>query len=90
MKPNPDMELAFLGSGDAQIELIAGRQHSASTCGDSLSIGFVVPGTLEDLMPVLKSRGVSRRGEPVQPNPHIRFMYVSDPDGFAVQLIQRL
>jgi len=89
-KPNPDLEIAFLGSGDSQVELMAHAGTTESTCGESLSIGFVVPDTLEAVMPVLAERGITVKADPVQPNPHIRFMFVYDPDGFVVQLIQRL
>jgi len=83
----PDTELAFLGDGDTQVELIyhAGKQEV--TFGKDISIGFEVP-SLDELMTVLKEKGVAVKAGPIKPNPFMQFIFVEDPNGVKIQFLQ--
>jgi lactoylglutathione lyase len=41
-------------------------------------------------MDYLKQQGVPVHSGPFQPNPHVRFFYVLDPNGLKIQLAETL
>ena len=89
MKPNPEMELAFLGSGDTQVELICNVQNQDINYGKDISMGFVVEST--DLFTAfLNEKGIELHSGPFQPNPFIKFIYILDPDGLKIQLVENI
>jgi len=87
MKPSPEMELAFLGSGETQVELICDSKIINPQFGGNISIGFEA-GSLDKFTELLKSQNIPVHSGPIQPNPHIRFLYVLDPNGLKVQFIE--
>lgn len=89
MSPNPDMEIVFLGSGETQVELIRNRKASAVAVGSDISLGFIVD-SLEKTVAMLKDRGIALHSGPFQPNPHIKFLYVLDPNGLKIQFVENI
>lgn len=89
MKPNPDMEIVFLGSGETQVELIYEAKNKTVSFGRHISIGFVVE-SLDAFTDLLSVAGVKVFAGPFQPNPSVKFIYVLDPDGLRVQFVQNL
>ena len=79
----PDGEIAFLGEGETLIELIKSA-NPAPKVGPGISLGFAVD-SLEETLSFLKRWGVAIESGPFQPNDHIRFFYVLDPNGVRVQ-----
>ncbi len=72
--------------GQPKIELIQGSDPALKPeCG--VSVGFEVA-SLDDAIVHLKSQGIPVARGPIMPNPHLRFFYVLDPDGFEVQLAE--
>lgn len=86
-KPVPEMELAFLGKGETQIELICDSRIKETDPGKDISVGFDA-GSLDEIMKKLKESGIPVTAGPFQPNPAIKFFYVADPDGLKVQFIE--
>ncbi|SET97643.1 VOC family protein [Lacrimispora sphenoides] len=84
----PGTEIAFLGDGETQIELICGGDREIQV-GDDISWGFEVK-SLDQTLSLAKEKGVILLGEPVQPNPHVRFAFIKDPNGMRVQLVETL
>jgi len=89
MQPNPDMEIAFLGEGETQVELIWNRATTAVSFGTDISIGFVVE-SLDRFRKLLDEKNIPVHSGPFQPNPSVRFMYIQDPDGLKVQLVENI
>jgi len=89
MKPNPDMELVFLGAGDTQVELIYNAKNQDISFGKDISLGFEVQ-SLEQVTEVLKKENIPIHSGPFQPNPTVRFLYVLDPNGVKIQFIENL
>lgn len=85
----PDTELAFLGSGETQVELVCTKNRPDGLVGGGVSIGFEVE-NLPEKLASLKSAGIPVAGDIIQPNPHVRFLFASDPDGFQVQFLEHL
>lgn len=89
MKPNPDMEIVFLGSGETQVELICNVKNEAVNFGKDISLGFVVE-SMERLTEDLKTKGIPLHSGPFQPNPSVRFVYILDPDALKIQFVENL
>ncbi|MFP4014264.1 MAG: VOC family protein [Chitinispirillaceae bacterium] len=79
-------ELAFLGEGETQLELIC-DPGAKIEIGKDISLGFETE-SLDETMKFLDDKGVPVHSGPVQPNPRIRFLYVLDPDGLRVQFVE--
>jgi len=89
MKPAPDREIVFLGSGATKVELIAGPDTGPVTCEGSLSIGFIVP-SVDEFIETLRAQQIPVHAGPIQPTPQIKFFYVLDPDGLQVQFVEQI
>lgn len=90
----PDSEIAFLGDGETKIELIYNKNVKPEVIGANISLGFETA-DLEETMKVLRSKQISVLAHPVfgeiiSPNPHIKFCYVSDPNGIKIQFGQHI
>lgn len=82
-------QIVMLGEqDDAKIELIFEKGVSIDNPGNGVSIGVSVS-NLDDLIVTLKSKDIPVKG-PIMPNPHIRFFFVKDPDGYTIQLLEEL
>ena len=79
--------LAFLSDkdGDTQIELIQDENEKIYS-GSGISIGFEVE-NVEEYMEKMNSMGYQTT-DIISPNPKTKFLYVNDPDGLKIQLIQ--
>ena len=88
LKPNPKMQIAFLGSGETKVELISDPKPEALDFGKDISIGFEVA-SLDAMMETMKVKGIKIESGPFQPNPKgVRFAFVRDPDGMRVQFVE--
>ncbi|MDD3350794.1 MAG: VOC family protein [Eubacteriales bacterium] len=85
----PGVEIAFLGEGETQIELICNEAIKADNVGQSISWGFEVD-TLDEMTTVLKEKGIEIHSGPYQPNPHVKFFYVLDPNGLKIQFVENV
>ena len=89
MKPNPNMEIVFLGNGETKVELIFDTKDDRRNYGNDISIGFEVQ-SIDKLIEVLKIKNIAVLSGPHQPNPMIKFIYVLDPDGLKVQFVENI
>jgi len=78
-------EIAFLGKGDTQLELIF-RPGADIQSSSSMTLGFASDVPIEEVMDLVKEKGITIKSGPFQPNDHIRFFYISDPDTYNVQI----
>ena len=83
-----DTQIAFLGSGETQIELIYREGDRDITVGPHISWGFAVD-SLDDFAAFLHQKGFAVHSGPFQPNPGTRFLYVLDPDGLKIQFVEQ-
>lgn len=82
-------QIVFLETGGAELELIAGPEGEGTVPGTNLSLGFDVD-SLEQILAELERAGVSLYSGPINPNPHVRFALVKDPDGVLLQLTEHI
>ncbi len=85
----PGTEIAFLGDGETKVELICYQNQPAAAVGNAVSLGFRVDSLVEKLSQV-RDAGIPVVSDIIQPNPHVRFFYVTDPDGFRIQFSENL
>jgi lactoylglutathione lyase len=89
LAPNPDLEIVFLGSGETQVELIRDSKTNAPEFGKDISLGFVVD-SVERFGAMLTEKNIPIHAGPFQPNPSIKFIYVLDPNGVRIQLVENI
>jgi lactoylglutathione lyase len=82
-------EIAFLGSGDTEIELLCNAENKELAAGQNISLGFEVK-SVEDMMAFVKEQGIALHSGPFMPNSHIRFFYVLDPNGVKIQFVENI
>ncbi|QIB69602.1 VOC family protein [Aminipila butyrica] len=83
-----DHQIVMLGKADEpKLELIWEKEKQLQGLGRGVSIGFEMD-ELDQLVQSLKGQGHSVEG-PIAPNPHIRFFFVEDPDGYRIQLVEQ-
>ena len=46
--------------------------------------------SLDDFSAKLQSRGIRIQKGPIQPSPLIRFLFIKDPDGMNLQIVEQL
>jgi len=87
MKPSPEQEIAFLGIGETQVELIWNEKKGPIQAGQDISMGFEAA-SLDSLMELFKEKRIPLHAGPFQPNPGIKFLYILDPDGHKLQFVE--
>lgn len=83
----PGMEIAFLGEGYTKIELICENQNKDIEIGGDISWGFEVD-SIDKMISLLKEKGIKIESGPIQPNPHVKFLFIKDPDNMNIQLVE--
>ena len=83
------VELAFLGEGETKVELICNQAIEKVSIGEDISLGFQV-NNLDETMKMFQEKGIALHSGPFQPNPHLKFFYIVDPNGLKIQFIEVL
>ncbi len=82
------LDICFLGGGETKVELIC-RPTQSAPCGVGVALGFEVK-SVDATLKFVKDNGLSVDSGPFQPNPHIKFFFVKDPDGYTVQFVENI
>ncbi len=85
----PGVELAFLGEGETEVELIFDPNHPATDEINGISLGFTVK-SVEEMMVFVESKNILIESGPFQPNQHVKFFYVKDPNGLKIQFVENM
>lgn len=86
LQDQTEPKLAMLGEeSQPKIELLEDPENRQTTSG--ISVGIAVK-SLAETMEYLENKKVAVIRGPISPNPHIRFVFVADPDGYEVQLVE--
>ncbi|PKM49314.1 MAG: glyoxalase [Firmicutes bacterium HGW-Firmicutes-7] len=83
------MELAFLGFGETEVELICEKDGKQVEIEKNISMGFEII-SVDEKIKELEASGLAIYSGPMQPNPMIRFFYVLDPNGLKIQFVERV
>ena len=87
--PAPEMEIAFLGDGETQVELIYSEENMDINLSEDMSLGFNVD-SVDEKMELIKEKGLKIHSGPFQPNPSTRFFFVLDPNGLKIQFVENI
>ena len=85
----PGVEIAFLGDGETKVELICNQDSKEVSFGQDISLGFEV-NSVEEMMTIVKEKGIDIHSGPFQPNPHTKFFYILDPNGLKIQFVENI
>lgn len=85
----PGVEIAFLGDGETKIELVCNEELKEVSFGQNISLGFEVK-SLDEMITLLKEKGIDIKSGPFSPNPHIKFIYILDPNGLKIQIVESM
>jgi lactoylglutathione lyase len=87
--PRPGMELVFLDDENGnEIELIKPLGEILQSDKENISIGFKVD-SMDEAIKLAKSKDIDIvEGPFIMPN--IKFFFVRDPDGFRIQIIEKI
>lgn len=85
----PTGDIVFLGSGETKVELICDGSNRDIVVGEDISWGFEID-SIDRLLTLIDERSIQIVGGPVQPNPHVKFLFIKDPNGLTVQLVENI
>ncbi len=85
----PGGVIVFLGEGETEIELIYHEGRVDSNMGEDITLGFEVD-SVEEMITSLKEKGIAIHSGPFQPNPHVKFFYMLDPNGLKIQFVANM
>ena len=86
-KTDSETEIVFMGQGETQIELIETKGLEPKHSQD-VSLGFEVD-SLKTQIDFIKEKVLTIHSGPFQPNPHISYFFVLDPDGVKIQFLEK-
>lgn len=88
-KAGPKTDICFLGGKkDTKVELICTEGEDVSF-GKDISLGFEVK-SLDQMMKMMKENGIEIHSGPMQPNPHVKYFFVLDPNGLKIQFVENV
>lgn len=88
IQAGPGVEIAFLGVGETEVELMTSPNKREPDLGKDISIGFEID-SVDKKMSELSGKGIAING-PFSPNPHIKFFYIQDPNGLKIQFVENM
>ena len=78
-----------MGDGETKVELICGPNYKPPADPEGLSLGFETK-SVDEMITFIAGKGLAVAKGPFQPNPHIKFFYVKDPDGVNIQFVENM
>ncbi|NLN49118.1 MAG: VOC family protein [Clostridiales bacterium] len=86
LQPNPNLEIAFLGDDEAQIELIHESGKDTIDIGKDISWAFAV-NSVEEMYQFVKTKNITILSEIIEPMPSVKFFFIEDPNGMKIQIV---
>ncbi len=83
---NGTMELAFLGNGETEVELICDVKCTPEFTHYA-SMGFKTESASKKIAE-LKEMGIDVFDGPYAPNPFMEYFFILDPNGFKIQFVE--
>ena len=83
-----ESEIVFLGDGETEIELICRQPAADIFIGQDISLGFEVE-SIQQALYLAEQNGLAASALS-QPNPQVKFFFVTDPNGVRIQFIENI
>ena len=80
-------KIIMLGKEDEPLVELIEEAGAETVPGTGISVGFAVD-SLEEAIDHVAKHGFTVAIGPIVPNEHVRFVYIHDPDGYLVQLVE--
>jgi lactoylglutathione lyase len=80
----PGLEIAFLDTGETQIELVMSADGANAVAGDAVSWGFEVD-SLDDVLKRVAEKHIPLLSGPFL-HPNVKFFFIQDPNGLKIEL----
>jgi lactoylglutathione lyase len=84
----PGSEIAFVGDEGSEIELMYHGGDREVNIGKDISLGFEVK-SVDEMLAFVEKKGLSHT-EVFSPNSHIKFFFVTDPNGLRIQFAENM
>ena len=82
------MEMAMLGEADQpKIEIISTPGSAYASYSSDITVGIAVS-SLGDAIKLLDANNIKVVRGPISPVPNTTFIFIKDPDGYEVQLVE--
>lgn len=82
------IEMVMLGEEDKpKIELIRTFGKEPVHTSSDITVGIAVE-SMASAYKLLKENNISVLRGPIAPNPNLQFIFINDPDGYEVQLVE--
>ena len=81
------LQIVFLGIGETKLELIFDGKNHTNPENMNISMGFACD-DLDQSIELLEANAYHRITDIIKINEFIRFVFVKDPDGFKVQIVE--
>ena len=82
------MEMAMLGEeNQPKVEIIFFPDHRSKEFASDISVGIAVE-SIDLTIEFLRKNNIPIARGPISPNPTIQFIYIKDPNGYEVQLVE--
>ena len=88
VKPTEDVEITFLCSGETKFELMHNKNITEISYSGNVSTGFSVD-SADKYIEYLKTKNIPVAAGPFEPTPRIKFFYITDPNGYKIQLVEQ-
>lgn len=85
----PNTEIAFLNDEETKIELICNKDKKEVNVGKDILWAFSV-NSLDEKLALFKEKGIGISSGPFQPNPYIKYFFVTDPNGMKIQFVENM
>ncbi|MEL7647472.1 MAG: VOC family protein [Sedimentibacter sp.] len=85
----PGMEICFLGEGETKLELIFSEKFKDIEPGSAVTLGFKVE-SLDEAQKIVRENEIEIKTGPMQPNSHLRYFIILDPNGVKVQFAEQM
>jgi lactoylglutathione lyase len=80
----PGLEIAFLATGETQIELVSNAESANAVVGDAVSWGFEVD-SLDAALEMIREKNIKLHSGPFI-HPNVKYFFITDPNGLKIQL----
>ncbi|NLZ38188.1 MAG: VOC family protein [Firmicutes bacterium] len=88
-KAGPKTEIAFVGAGETEIELLYEEDNQSPQQFEGISLGFEVE-SVDEMIKFITDKGLKVHSGPVSPNPSVKFFFIKDPNGLSIQFVENI
>lgn len=83
-----EMEMAMLGEeNEPKIEIIYFPENKSKNFSSNITVGISIK-SMDEMISILNEKNIKILRGPISPNLNIQFIFIKDPNGYEVQLVE--